>query len=103
MIGITKQRMARTRHGLTFAVVVLFTANLAQSATSPDITMTPATLDFKYLVGSALPTAPKLQIKSTDAALDYTLSVTGTVPSSSGQCLRLSATSGRHRKGVCEP
>jgi hypothetical protein len=94
MIGITKQRMARTRHGLTFAIVALSTANLAQSATSPEITMTPATLDFKYLVGSALPTAPTLQIKSTGAALDYTLSVTGTVPNYNGQWLSLSSASG---------
>jgi hypothetical protein len=103
MIGITQQQVTRARHWLTFAILASSAANPALSATAPDITMTPATLDFKYLVGSALPTAPKLQIKSTDAALDYTLSVTGTVPSSSGQCLRLSATSGRHRKGVCEP
>jgi hypothetical protein len=65
------QRVARIRHCLTFAMLVLSSANLARPATAPDISMSPATLDFKYLAGSALPTAPTLQIKSTGAALDY--------------------------------
>jgi uncharacterized protein (TIGR03437 family) len=94
MIRISKQQVAWARHCLTFAILVLASANLAQPATAPDITTTPATLDFKYLAGSALPAAPTLQIKSTGAALDYTLSVTGTVPNYLGQWLSLSAASG---------
>jgi uncharacterized protein (TIGR03437 family) len=94
MIRMPKQQVARARHCLTFAILALSTANLVQSATAPDITLTPATLDFKYLAGSALPTAPTLQIKSTGSALDYTLSVTGTVPNYNGQWLSLSSASG---------
>ena len=85
---------ARARHCLTFAILALASANLAQSATAPDVSFSPATLDFKYLAGSALPAAQTLQIKSTGAALDYTLSVTGTVPNYLGQWLSLSAASG---------
>jgi len=88
------QRVARIRHCLTFAMLVLSSANLARPATAPDISMSPATLDFKYLAGSALPTAPTLQIKSTGAALDYTLTVTGTAPNYFGQWLSLSSASG---------
>jgi len=87
------QQVARIRHCLTFAILALTSANLAK-ATAPDISMSPATLDFKYLAGSALPAAPTLQIKSTGAALDYTLSVTGTAPNYLGQWLSLSAASG---------
>lgn len=89
-----RQRVARIRHGLTFAILVWSSANLAQSATAPDVILTPATLDFRYLAGSALPTAPTLQIKSTGAALDYSLTVTGTVPNYLGQWLSLSSASG---------
>jgi uncharacterized protein (TIGR03437 family) len=94
MTGKIKQQVAWARHSLTFAILALSSANPAQSATAPDITLTPATLDFKYLAGSALPTAPTLQIKSTGTALDYSLSVTGTVPNYNGQWLSLSAASG---------
>jgi hypothetical protein len=40
----TKQRVARARHSLTFALLVLASANLAQSATAPDISFSPAAL-----------------------------------------------------------
>ena len=92
MIG-TKQLAARICHGLSFAILALSSANLAQSA-APDVSFSPATLDFKYLAGSALPAAQTLQIKSTGTVLDYTLSVTGTAPNYLGQWLSLSTGSG---------
>jgi uncharacterized protein (TIGR03437 family) len=87
------QPAARVRHCLSFAILVLSSANLAHS-TAPDISFTPATLDFKYLTGSALPAAQTLQLKSTGTALNYTLSVTGTAPNYLGQWVSLSASSG---------
>jgi uncharacterized protein (TIGR03437 family) len=89
-----KQRVALVRHGLTFAILVFAGANLAQSATAPDIVFSPATIDFKYLAGSALPAAQTLQLKSSGTVLDYTLAVTGTVPNYLGQWLSLSVASG---------
>src|SRR5437016_89463 len=89
-----KQRVAQFGHCLTFAMLVLSSANLAQSATAPDISIAPATLGFKYLAGSALPAAQSLQIKSTGTVLDYTLTVTGSVPNYLGQWLSLSTASG---------
>src|ERR1051326_2770408 len=92
-MNCSKQRAARPCHWLTFAILVLSSANLAQSS-APDLTLTPATLDFKYLAGSALPASQSLQIKSTGTPLDYTLTVTGTVPNYLGQWLSLSTASG---------
>jgi len=92
-MNCSKQRAARPCHWLTFAILVLSSANLAQSS-APDLTFTPATLDFKYLAGSALPASQSLQIKSTGTPLDYTLTVTGTVPNYLGQWLSLSTSSG---------
>ena len=88
------QQVARVRHCLTFAILMLSGANLAQAVTAPDISFSPATIDFKYLAGSALPAAQTLQLKSTGAALDYTLSVTGTFTNYLGQWLSLAAASG---------
>ncbi|HTP34728.1 MAG TPA: IPT/TIG domain-containing protein [Candidatus Acidoferrales bacterium] len=89
-----RQRAARFRHGLWFAILVISSANPAYSATAPDVSFSPATLDFKYLVGNVLPAAQTLQIKSTGTALDYTLLVTGTAPNYMGQWLSISAASG---------
>jgi uncharacterized protein (TIGR03437 family) len=88
------QREARIRLVPSFVMLVLSSANLAFSATAPSISFSPATLDFKYLVGNALPAAQNLQIKSTGTALDYTLTVTGTAPNYMGQWLSISANSG---------
>jgi uncharacterized protein (TIGR03437 family) len=49
-------------------------------AAAPDLTITPATLDFKYTAGTALPAAQVLQIKSTGTALSFTISLTGPLP-----------------------
>jgi hypothetical protein len=49
-------------------LTALSCASLVQAAT-PDIAITPATLDFKYTDGAALPVAQALQVKSTGAAL----------------------------------
>ena|SRR5215831_5083413 len=89
MIGI-KQRVLRARYSLTFAMLVLARRNLAQSTTSPDISFSLATLGFQYRAGSAQPAAQTLPLNSTGTALDYTLSVTGTVPNYQGQWLSLS-------------
>jgi uncharacterized protein (TIGR03437 family) len=77
---------------LTFAALAFQYANLAH-ATSPDISFTPATLDFQYQAGAALPASQTLQVKSTGAALNFTLSITGPVPYSA-QWLSLSGNSG---------
>ncbi len=54
-------------------------ASLMHAAT-PDLAITPATLDFKYTAGAALPVAQALQIKSTGAALSFTISIIGPLP-----------------------
>jgi uncharacterized protein (TIGR03437 family) len=90
----TPKRAARFRHMLTFAALAFQYANLAH-ATAPDITFTPATLDFQYQAGAALPASQTLQIKSSSAttALAFTLSITGPVPYLA-QWLSLSGNSG---------
>jgi uncharacterized protein (TIGR03437 family) len=55
---------------------------------SPSITFSPATLDFKYTTGAALPAAQTLQIKSTGAALSFT------IPAVAAQWLSVSVNSG---------
>jgi uncharacterized protein (TIGR03437 family) len=77
---------------LTFAALAFQYANLAYAA-NPDISFTPATLDFQYQAGAALPASQTLQIKSTGAALTFTLSITGPVPYNA-QWLSLSGNSG---------
>jgi uncharacterized protein (TIGR03437 family) len=42
-------------------------------ATTPDLAFSPATIDFKYTIGAALPAAQTLQIKSTGTALAFTI------------------------------
>jgi hypothetical protein len=56
-------RVAQSCHVFTFAIRRSAVANLAY-ATALDRSFTPATLNFKCQVGSALPAAPSLQIKS---------------------------------------
>ena len=72
-MNIELRRAARFRPTLAFAILALQSANLAYSAT-PDISFSPTTLDFKYQIGNALPAAQTLQIKSTGAALSFTIS-----------------------------
>src|SRR3954451_14079666 len=90
---ICSQKLAARPHlFLQFAIAVFALANPAYSA-APDLSLTPATLNFKYQVGSALPASQSLQIKSTGTALSFTLSTTGPLPYSA-QWLSLSANSG---------
>src|SRR5881394_1861538 len=77
---------------LCFAASLLFSANSASAAT-PDLSLTPAAVTFKYQMGAALPAFQTLQIKSTGAALNFTLSITGPLPYSA-QWLSVSANSG---------
>jgi uncharacterized protein (TIGR03437 family) len=86
------KRVAPSCHVSTFAILLLAVANLAH-ATAPDLSFTPATLSFKYQVGSALPAAQSLQIKSTGTALSFTISITGPLPYSA-QWLSVSANAG---------
>jgi uncharacterized protein (TIGR03437 family) len=85
-------RGAGPRVLIAFAGPVLLFANPGRAA-SPDISVSPASLSFKYLIGSALPAAQNLQIKSTGAALNFTLSVSGPLPYSA-QWLSPAANSG---------
>jgi uncharacterized protein (TIGR03437 family) len=55
---------------------------------SSSISFSPATLDFKYTTGSALPAAQAFQIKSTGAALAFT------IPGVAAEWLSVSANSG---------
>ena len=86
------QRAARFGHLPTFAILALQCANLAL-ASAPDISLIPATLNFKYQAGAALPASQTLQIKSTGAALSFTISITGPTPYSA-KWLSVSANSG---------
>jgi len=68
----TAGRKSWFRHISLFAILALPGASLAQVTTS-NISFSPATLDFKYTTGNALPAAQALQIKSTGAALTFTI------------------------------
>jgi len=63
------------------------------SAAAADLSILPGTLDFKYDAGSTLPAAQTLAIKSTGAALSFTVSITGPLPYSA-EWLSVSALSG---------
>src|SRR3954471_7405372 len=91
MICKTK-RVAWASLFIRFAAAAFAVPNPAQAA-APDISFSPATLNFKYQVGNALPASQSLQVKSTGAALTFTLSVTGPLPYSA-QWLSLSSNSG---------
>ena len=77
---------------LTFAWLATRCANLAVATTAPDISLTPTTLSFKYTIGSAEPASQTLQVKSTGAALPFSIVVAST--QYNGQWLTLSALSG---------
>jgi uncharacterized protein (TIGR03437 family) len=86
-------RHASRSYQLLFsALTALSCASLVQAAT-PDLAITPATLDFKYTAGAALPVAQALQIKSTGAALSFTIAITGPFPYSA-EWLSVSEVSG---------
>src|ERR1700722_12250076 len=86
------RRATRSYQLLLSALMALGCASLAQAA-NPDLSITPAALDFKYTAGAALPVAQALQIKSTGAALGFTVSITGPLPYTA-QWLSGSATAG---------
>jgi hypothetical protein len=65
-------RAVRVRHLALPAILLLQGVNLAYAAT-PDLSFSPATIDFKYTMGNPLPAAQTLQIKSTGAALAFTI------------------------------
>jgi uncharacterized protein (TIGR03437 family) len=86
-------RQAPRSYQLLISILLaLSCAGLVRAAT-PDLAITPATLDFKYTTGAALPVAQALQIKSTGAALSFTIAITGPFPYS-GEWLSVSAVSG---------
>ena len=86
------KRAGYSRHFSAFAILLAGLANLA-SAASPDISFSPASLNFKYQAGSALPASQTLQVKSTGTALPFTVSITGPLPYSA-QWLSVSANTG---------
>jgi uncharacterized protein (TIGR03437 family) len=86
----TKKRAAGLPLVLCFAALTV--ASTARGAT-PDISLSPANLSFKYQVGNALPASQSLQVKSTGTALSFTLSVTGPLPYSA-QWLSISSNAG---------
>ena len=85
------RRAARRRYAFVLMLAVSC-ASLAYAA-APDITLSPASLSFTYQTGAALPVAQTLQIKSTGAALAFTLAISGPLPYSA-QWLSVSANSG---------
>jgi uncharacterized protein (TIGR03437 family) len=86
------RRATRSYQLLFTALTALSCASFVHAAT-PDLSITPATLDFKYTTGAALPIAQALQIKSTGTALSFTVSITGPLPFSA-QWLSVSASAG---------
>ena len=80
-------RAVRPRHFALLASLFLHGVNLGY-ATTPDLAFSPATLDFKYTIGNALPASQTLQIKSTGTALAFT------IPQIASQWISLSAYSG---------
>jgi uncharacterized protein (TIGR03437 family) len=77
---------------LIFVLLATRWANPGLAATTADISLTPTTLSFKYTIGSAQPASQTLQIKSTGAALAFSIGVSST--QYNGQWLSLSALSG---------
>ena len=80
-------RAMRIRQLALPAILLLQGAHLAY-ATTPDLSFSPATIDFKYTIGNALPAAQTLQIKSTGTALAFT------IPQIASPWISLSAYSG---------
>ena len=83
---------SRSYQLLLSALMALSCASLVHAAT-PDLAITPATLDFKYTTGATLPGAQALQVKSTGVALSFTVAITGPFPYL-GEWLSVSAVSG---------
>jgi uncharacterized protein (TIGR03437 family) len=83
---------AWSRRILTVAWLAARWANPALAATTPDISLTPATLSFVYTIGSPEPASQTLQVKSTGTALPFSIVVAST--QYDGQWLTLSALSG---------
>jgi uncharacterized protein (TIGR03437 family) len=54
--------------------ILLFQGAIAAHAATPDLSFSPASTDFKYTIGNALPASQTLQIKSTGTALAFTIS-----------------------------
>ena len=86
------KRAASTCHIYFFAALLLTASNLAHAA-APDLAFTPASLNFKYQLGAALPASQSLAIKSTGTALNFTISITGPLPYSA-KWLSVSSNSG---------
>ncbi len=86
------RRAGRFRHIFAFAALALAAADPALAST-PDLSFHPSTLAFSYQIAAALPAGQTLQIKSTGAALSFTLSTTGPLPYSA-QWLSISANAG---------
>jgi uncharacterized protein (TIGR03437 family) len=86
------RQAARSYQLLFSALMALSCASLVHAAT-PDLAITPATLDFKYTTGATLPVAQALQVKSTGAALSFTIAITGPFPYMA-EWLSVSAVSG---------
>ncbi len=80
-------RAVHVRHLALLAILLIQGVNLAY-ATTPDLTFSPATIDFQYTIGNALPAAQTLQIKSTGTALSFT------IPQIASPWISLSAYSG---------
>jgi uncharacterized protein (TIGR03437 family) len=80
-------RAVRLGQPALLAILLLRGVNLAH-ATTPDLSFSPTTLDFKYTIGNPLPAAQTLQIKSTGTALTFT------IPQVASQWISLSAYSG---------
>jgi len=81
-------RAVRPRQLALPAILLLLGVNLAYATTPPDLSFSPATIDFQYTIGSALPASQTLQIKSTGAALAFT------IPQIASPWISLSAYSG---------
>jgi uncharacterized protein (TIGR03437 family) len=86
-------RQAARSYQILFSALMALSCASAIHAATPDLAITPATLDFKYITGATLPAAQALQIKSTGAALSFTIAITGPFPYMA-EWLSVSAVSG---------
>src|ERR1039458_4167302 len=81
-------RAVRLRQFALPVILLLRCVNLAYATTPPDLSFSPATIDFQYTIGNALPASQTLQIKSTGSALGFT------IPQIASPWISLSAYSG---------
>jgi uncharacterized protein (TIGR03437 family) len=72
-MNCTTRRSTRVWHLALAAILLLQGAAFAYQTTT-NLAFSPATINFTYTIGSALPAAQTLQIKSTGAALSFTIS-----------------------------